>query len=130
MGLFWSGLPPIIIGRAERHDLLVLAMGGTGHSADASDDLLYELGRADVVSDARLPDDAIRMGSVAAVSVDGERRILRLSYPAGVGADGISIFSPVGTALLGLRSGQVMRWIDRSGQTRDVQVHAVRNSPR
>ena len=39
MGLFGSILPSIIVGEADRHDLLVLAMGGTGHTDDAADDL-------------------------------------------------------------------------------------------
>ena len=127
MGLFWSGPPPITVGEAERHDLLVLAMSGTGHSADASDDLLYELGRARVVSDDRLPDDIIRMGSRVAVSIDGEYKVLRLAYPGSAESGDVSIFSPVGTALLGLRPGQVMRWTDRSGKVREVRIHAAQS---
>lgn len=128
MGLFWSGLPPIVIGEAERHDLLVLAMGGSGHSADAADDLLYELGRARVVHEARLPPDVVRMGSLAIISVDGgEKRMVRLTYPSDTGDGGVSILSPEGTAILGLRSGQSMTWTDRNGRVRRVDVHSVNN---
>lgn len=49
MGLFGPVLPPIMVGEADRHALVVLALGGIGHTADQADDLLYELGRAAVV---------------------------------------------------------------------------------
>lgn len=128
MGIFTSTLPPIIVGEADRHDLLVLAMGGSGHSADEADHLLYELGRARTVADSDLPYDVVRMGSVVRVSVDGgSPRHGRLAYPQELGADTISIFSPVGTALLGLRAGQTMFWTDRDGQRREIKVHSVFN---
>jgi regulator of nucleoside diphosphate kinase len=128
MGIFGSDLPPIMVGEADRHDLLVLAMGGVGHSPDQADDLLYELGRAKLVADMRLPRDVVRMGSRVVVSVDGgapQNGVL--SYPQEQGRDRISIFSPVGTALLGLRAGQSMRWTDRIGQQREIKLHSVSN---
>lgn len=128
MGLFGPSLPPITIGEADRHDLLVLAMSGTGHSADQADDLLYELGRAEVVDDHRLPPHVVRMGSGVVVSIDGaEPQLLRLAYPHERGVGDISILSPVGTALLGLRSGQAMAWTDRDGMRQEIRIHSVCN---
>ncbi|WP_108398051.1 GreA/GreB family elongation factor [Devosia submarina] len=128
MGIFTSTLPPILVGEADRHDLLVLAMGGSGHSADEADHLLYELGRARTVADSELPSDVVRMGSVVRVSVDGgSPQHGRLSYPQEQGPDSISIFSPVGTALLGLRAGQTMFWTDRDGRRREIKLFAVYN---
>ena len=126
MGLFGPSLPPITIGEADRHDLLVLAMSGTGHTADQADDLLYELGRAAVVDDRHLPPHVVRMGSGVVVSIDGgEPQLLRLAYPHERGAGDISILSPVGTALLGLRSGQTMTWTDRDGNRQQIRIHSV-----
>lgn len=124
--MFGSKLPTIIVGEADRHDLLVLAMGGTGHSADAADDLLYELGRAKVVDDRLLPPFVVRMGSTVLATIDeNEAQIMRLAYPGEVSANAVSIFSPIGTALLGLRVGQTMRWTERNGKRRTVKVHSV-----
>ena len=124
--MFGSKLPTIIVGEADRHDLLVLAMGGTGHSADAADDLLYELGRAKVVDDRLLPPFVVRMGSMVLATIDeNEPQIMRLAYPGEVSANAVSIFSPIGTALLGLRVGQTMRWTERNGKRRTVKVHSV-----
>lgn len=128
MGLFGRILPPIMVGEGDRHDLVVLALGGTGHTADQADDLLYELGRAAVVHDKALPSDVVRMGSAVVASINGgnpER--LWLSYPHDVGPNGLSILSPAGTALLGLRTGQSMKWTDRDGKIHEVRVVAVNN---
>ncbi|MBB4053584.1 regulator of nucleoside diphosphate kinase [Devosia subaequoris] len=119
-------MPTIIVGEADRHDLLVLAMGGTGHSADAADDLLYELGRAKVVDDRLLPPFVVRMGSTVLATIDeNEAQVIRLTYPGEASANAVSIFSPIGTALLGLRAGQTMRWTERNGKRRTVKVHSV-----
>ena len=128
MGLFGSTLPPILVGEADNHDLLVLAMSGTSHTADQADDLLYELGRARVVDDRLVPADVVRMGSTVTFTADGgSAQTLRLAYPHEAGGDGISIFSPVGTALLGLRAGQSMQWTARDAKVHEVKVHVVGN---
>jgi regulator of nucleoside diphosphate kinase len=128
MGLFGRILPPILVGEGDRHDLVVLALGGAGHSADQADDLLYELGRAAVVDDEALPPDVVRMGSAVVASINGGNpEHSWLSYPHDVGPNGLSILSPAGTALLGLRAGQSMRWTDRDGKINDVHVVAVNN---
>ena len=128
MGLFGRILPPIMVGEGDRHDLVVLALGGAGHTADQADDLLYELGRAAVVHDEALPPDVVRMGSAVVASVDGGNpEHLWLSYPHDVGPNGLSILSPAGTALLGLRAGQSMKWTDRDGKIHEVHVVAVNN---
>ncbi|HLV84133.1 MAG TPA: GreA/GreB family elongation factor [Devosia sp.] len=126
MGFFSVNLPSIMVAESDRHDLLVLAMGGTGHSADEADNLLYELGRARVVDDQQFPPDVVRMGSSVLVSIDGgEPQILRLSYPREQGNNRVSIFSAIGTALLGLRRGQTIKWTDRDGKPHEVAVYSV-----
>lgn len=128
MGLFGRIIPSIVVGEADRHELLVLAMGGTDHSADQADDLLYELGRAIAVSDDKLPADVVRMGSTVTARMDGgERQCLRLSYPHEKARNSLSIMSPMGTALLGLRAGQSMKWTSRDGKSHEVQVFSVHN---
>ncbi|WDR07259.1 GreA/GreB family elongation factor [Devosia rhodophyticola] len=128
MGFFDFGLPPIVVGEADRHDLVVLALGGVNHSADEADDLLYELDRARVISDRLLPHDVVRMGSAAVASIDGgEPQILRLAFPGENPPNSISIFSAFGTAILGLRAGQTMKWTNRNGKAHEVVVHSVRN---
>ena len=130
MGLFGPILPPIIVGEGDRHDLVVLALSGTNHTADQADDLLYELGRATVVPDDAVPGDVVRMGSVVTASIDGGRReYVRLCYPQDAASNGVSILSRAGTALLGLHAGQSMKWTDRDGTVHEVRIYGVHNRP-
>lgn len=128
MVFFGSSLPPIMVGEGDRHDLLVLAMSRTGLTAGQADDLLNELERAAVVDDEALPLGVVRMGSTVTVRIDGgDAEELRLAYPHDREPDSLSVFSSIGTALIGLRAGQSMRWTDRDGRSHDVQVFSVNN---
>ncbi|MGV8841435.1 MAG: nucleoside diphosphate kinase regulator [Bauldia sp.] len=117
--------PEIVLGRDEHQRLLVLALGGTGHSADDSDFLLHELDRAMIVPPHTLPASVVRMGSrVRYRSNGGAERTVTLVYPkeADIGAGRISILTPVGTALLGLRRGQTISYRSRDGRRQTLTV--------
>jgi regulator of nucleoside diphosphate kinase len=120
--------PQIVVGRQEHHQLQVLAMAGTGHSAEAADDLLYEMERARVVPDAAIKHDVVRMGSRVQYRTDtGECHEVTLVYPgqADILARRISVLTPVGTALIGLRTGQSITWTTRNGTRNVLTVLAV-----
>lgn len=122
--------PQIVVGLSEHRRLLVLAMAGRGHTADDADGLLYELERAKVVNDQSVPSDAVRMGSRVRYRTDGgvERQV-ELVFPqnADIAHGRISVLTPVGTALLGLRVGQSVTWLTRDG--RDQMLTVLRVSP-
>lgn len=120
--------PRIILGDTEHHQLLVLAMAGSGHTADAGDDLHYELDRARIVPAAKLPHDVVRMGSSVTYRPDtGAERTVTLVYPAhaDISSGRVSILTPVGTALIGLRAGQSITWMSRDGHMRMLTVLSV-----
>lgn len=120
--------PSIVLGAADHAKLSALAMGGSGHGADAADELLYELERARVLPDAKLPDDAVAMGSRVAYHSEGSSdREVTLVYPADadIAAGKISVLTPVGTALIGLRKGQSIAWRTRDGRTQHLTVLRV-----
>lgn len=130
MGLFGSDLPTIIVGEADHHDLLVVTMGGSGHDADAADDLLFELGRARVVPNDAVPPQTVQMGSEVFYSFDNDPIVkARLVFPAEVTQDPdcVSVLSPIGTALLGLAEGESMRWTTREGRRHLLRIHRVHN---
>ena len=120
--------PQIVVGLSEHRQLLVLAMAGRGHTADDADGLLYELERAEVVTDWAVPSDAVRMGSTVRFRSNGDvEREVTLVFPKDADiADGrISVLTPVGTALLGLRVGQSITWLTRDGRNQMLTVLAV-----
>jgi len=96
----------------------------------ANDELLGdELSRAIVVSADQVPDDVVKMNS-RVIYVDessGISREVELSFPEGADYKfgKISILSPVGSALLGLRVGQAIDWPFPNGQSRRLKVLSV-----
>lgn len=92
-----------------------------------------ELTRAVVVPRDEIPADVVTMNSrvVFENETTGERREVQLVYPheADIGAGKISIFVPVGTALLGLRVGQSIDWELPSGEKHRYRVVAIPYQP-
>jgi regulator of nucleoside diphosphate kinase len=122
-------LPEIIIGTHDYHDLMLLALSGHGEAAEAADDLFFKLERARLVSDPRLAPDVVRIGSIVRYQPDnGPEREVTLVYPAeaDISAGKISVLTPVGTALLGLRAQQTTTWTARNGRDHVLRVLSVR----
>lgn len=120
--------PRITLGKTEHHQLLVLAMSASGHPASASDELHHELERAHTMPDSRLPADVVRMGATVTYRPEGgSDRTVTLVYPAqaDISAGRISILTPIGTALIGLRIGQTISWQSRDGQFRKLTLISV-----
>lgn len=110
--------PQITIGDADYRKLVSLAMAVPA-AADDGDDLFSELERARVVTQAKLARDVVRMGSSVTFRADtGTERAVTLVYPADadISAGKISVLTPIGTALIGLRVGQSITWTARDGQ--------------
>jgi regulator of nucleoside diphosphate kinase len=121
--------PRITLSDIEHHQLLVLAMTAVGYPPDAGDELVRELDRARVVPENKLPPDVVRMGSWVTYKSDGgEVQSVQLVYPgqADISAEKISVLTPVGTALIGLKAGQSITWLTRTGRKRMLTVESVR----
>ena len=120
--------PDIILGAEEHRQLTVLALAGTEHTADDADWLLHELERASVLSDNAVPADVVRMNSTVLFrTIGGDERSVQLVFPreADIGEGRVSVLTPVGTALIGLRPGQSITWLTRDGRKQLLTVLAV-----
>ena len=121
--------PDIVLGAADHRQLNILAMAGIDHTPDQSDHLLYELERARVVDDGKVPSDIVRMGSSVHYRTDtGQEQRVTLVYPvdADIAEGRVSVMTPVGTALVGLRVGQSITWRDRAHKRHMLTVLEVR----
>jgi len=92
------------------------------------------LDNAELVAPAEIAGDVVTMRSrvqVVEPHGDRQRRTLTLSYPADADpATGcISVLSPVGTALLGLRVGDVATWVAPDGSGGQLQIAAIAYQP-
>lgn len=95
--------------------------------------LRRELDRAIVVSSMAMPPDVATMNSTIRYvdEASGERRTVSLVYPAqaDAGAGKVSVLEPVGTALLGLSTGQAIEWDFPDGSRRRLKLEAVLDQP-
>lgn len=87
--------------------------------AEIVDALETELARATIVKHAELPSDRVAMGSrVTFKIIELDKTFSKtLCYPQDLPAheDGLSIFAPVGSALIGLAVGQSIEWPGQRG---------------
>jgi len=93
-----------------------------------------ELGRATVVPSEELPNDVVAMNSkVSFKDLDtGKESTITLVYPneADIDEGKVSVFAPVGLALIGLRVGQVINWPLPHGKQKKIKVIESIQDPR
>lgn len=109
-----------------RHRVDILA--SDPHSRRALAGLRAELARATVLPAADFPADIVRIGSRVDVLdlTDGETARYVLCFPehAEIAAGKLSVFAPLGTALLGFPAGHEFTWEMPGGQRR-LRILAV-----
>lgn len=119
--------PPLHLGEADFDRLSALI--GLHPSADdpAVALLAEELARATVVADADLPPDVVRLGAELAYFDSRSKMVRRIALVDPVEADlaarRVSVLTPVGAALIGLRAGDAFRDA-RGRELRVVEVAA------
>lgn len=124
-----AALPHLVLGTDDHEKLMTMANGISGPMADVAEQLMTELERARVVAQAKLPRDAVRMGSTVSFSTtDGFDRTFQLVLPgeADISMGKVSVLTPIGAALIGLREGQTIPWTARDGRRLSLTVQSVR----
>ena len=103
--------------RAENRHPVVAAM------------LLEEIERADLHEPHTLPPGAIRLGSEIEFVEERTRQLRRVKLVLPVDADiaegRISILTPIGAALYGLKAGDAIDWPDIEGKERRITIKSV-----
>ncbi|HQD14229.1 MAG: nucleoside diphosphate kinase regulator [Proteobacteria bacterium] len=112
---------------------LLRRQGTAGQSPAQAEALAELIDAADQVPPQQIAGDIVTMYSKLRVSdADGanERR-LTLCYPADadVAQGMISVLSPLGTALLGLRVGELARWRGIDGKPAELRLLAIEYQP-
>jgi regulator of nucleoside diphosphate kinase len=121
---------PTIILSAEDYDrLFVLARAARKRMPGLADELADEIGRAHVLAEGKHPQHIVCMNSEVEFRDDttGKVQRVRLVYPedADISQRKISVLTPVGTALIGLRDGHSITWETPNGQVRQLTVLSV-----
>lgn len=118
--------PVIHLAESEADALYALALTVQNSNPERSRMLLEELDRAEVYSAGDLPKDAVTMGSKVSFedANSGNARDVQLVYPqdADIASGRVSILSPVGIGLIGMRAGSAILWPDRDGKDRLLKI--------
>lgn len=120
--------PGLVLGEGDYSKLMSLVSAMQARLPEVADDLIAEIERAEVVDAADVPEDVVRMGSTVEYQPDGgQARRVTLVYPteADIDAGKISVLTPIGTALLGLKVGDRIGWQARNGRTQELTIRAV-----
>ena len=128
-----SARPPLQISEADYDTISSLALSIEHRSPDLSEQLLREIDRARVTPRASLPADVVTLGSEVEFSdeASGSSRTVRLVLPheADIAAGRISILTPVGAGLIGMRVGREIDWPRPDGKTRRLKILSVNQEP-
>ena len=126
--------PPIHMIDTEADALTDLAMGVGARMPQVSELLLNEIARATVHAADRIPGNVVTMHATVRFIDEASSRdySYQLAYPAeaDISAGRISILTPVGAGLIGLREGQSILWPDREGHERELRIVEVAQEPR
>jgi regulator of nucleoside diphosphate kinase len=125
----------IIISENDRRRLeslltsnFVEAIGAKPYLADLQSGLQHAV----IVASSEMPHDVVTMNSIVRLrdvdSGDVETYTLVFPHQANIAANRLSILAPIGTAILGHRVGDIVRWQVPSGQ-RCVRIEALLYQP-
>lgn len=121
--------PRIVIDRAYIDKLESLTYGARRNMPSVADRLLEELVRARVAESAKMPPNVVTIGNTVTYrdEATGREQTVALVFPgeADIAVGRVSVLTPIGVALLGLREGASISWDTRQGETRRLTVTRV-----
>src|SRR5688572_13499599 len=88
--------------------------GKTAFDRRNAEDLQAELNKAKLVNKDDFPLDVVRLNSTVKIKTEGKEEVIELILVTPDKADikerKVSIMAPIGTALIGFRQGQKVKW--------------------
>jgi regulator of nucleoside diphosphate kinase len=108
--------------------LIALAERARARSPELAERLLEEVERAELRAPADMPADAVTLGSEVTFRHDDRTETVCIVAPEDADIDRrrISVVTPVGAALLGLRVGQRIDWEMPDKRVAELEILAVR----
>lgn len=123
--------PSITLSADDYERLSALVQAARNRMPYLADELADEIERAHVLAKGRHPLDIVSMNSEVTFLDDatGKIQTVLLVYPdeADISQRKISVLTPVGTALIGLRTGHSIIWQTPRGEMRQLTILGVRN---
>ena len=124
--------PPIVLSVDDYERLYGLAYVAMNRMPSLAAALTEELERARVLPKGSQPQHIVCMNSEVKFQNENSGRIQKVTlvYPedADISEGKVSVLTPVGTALIGLRTGQSITWETPNGEVRQLTVLEVRDT--
>jgi regulator of nucleoside diphosphate kinase len=125
--------PLITLTALDHAHLSSLARAAMRTMPEAAANLADELDRAQVLAKGSRPIDVVSMGSEVQFRDESSGRVQTVTLvdpsEADIAQGKVSVLTPVGTALIGLRAGASITWETRTGQLKRLTVMNVRRAP-
>lgn len=121
----------------DDYKLLISFLNG-GHSKTAFDrrnaeDLRIELKKAKLVNKDDFPDDIVRLNSKVRIKAEDNEKVMELMLVTPDKADikqrRISVMAPIGTALIGFRQGEKVKWQVPAGKKTFTIMEVINDFP-
>lgn len=121
----------------DDYKLLISYLNG-GHSKTAFDrrnaeDLRIELKKAKLVNKDDFPDDIVRLNSKVRIKAEDNEKVMELMLVTPDKADikqrRISVMAPIGTALIGFRQGEKVKWQVPAGKKTFTIMEVINDFP-
>ena len=121
----------------DDYKLLISYLNG-GHSTTAFDrrnaeDLRAELKKAKLVNKDDFPIDVVRLNSRVIIKAEGKDELMELMLVTPEKADikqkMISVMAPIGTALIGFRQGEKVKWQVPAGKKTFTIMEVINDFP-
>jgi regulator of nucleoside diphosphate kinase len=122
--------PPAIFISASDYDLIAeFAIRMEDHDPDLSRLILSEIERAHIQDDGDVPEDVVAIGSRVTFVDDSNdiQRTVELVLPgqADIACNRISVMTPIGAGLIGMRTGGRIDWPSPDGRSRALTILRV-----
>src|SRR4051812_5011979 len=101
--------------RKDDYNLLISYLTGgnkrTAFDRRNAEDLQGELKKAKLVNKDDFPPDVVRLNSIVRIKAEGKTEIMEfMPDKVDIKEKRISVMAPIGTALIGFRKGQKVKW--------------------
>ena len=125
--------PPIHLSDTDYDRIADIALRLQHSNPALSELLLDEIDRARIHPAAKLPRDVVAIGSEVEFLDESSgvqrRMILVLPQDADIEAGRISVMTPMGAGLVGMKAGQEISWPRSDGRPRTLKIIEVKQQP-
>lgn len=128
-----TATPPIVVSSLDLERIEALLEAPAHRHFPGASALRAEIARASIVEPQQMPADVVTMNSTARIVDEHNREEyeLTLVYPREADGDPgkVSVLAPVGSAILGLRVGDSIRWPMPGGREAALRIASISYQP-